>query len=114
MTKSDYATMLVVSLRGNSASGLESYVRQSLMMPHSPPMFVMLDLSRKRLDVLQKYADMGALPDPLALGRAKDAVDSKLLELPEKDRPAGLQNWDEVRGGAVLISCHTLMNNIVL
>lgn len=80
---------------GNGASGLESYVRQSLMMPKSPPLFVLLDMkSRPRLDVVQKYVDLGVLPDPIALGN-KDAVDKKLLQLPEGDRPLGLQKWDE-------------------
>jgi len=80
---------------GNGASGLESYVRQALLMPKTPPMFVMLDMkSRHRLDLLQKYVDLDVLPDPIALG-GRDAVDKKLLLLPEKDRPSGLQKWDE-------------------
>lgn len=80
---------------GNGASGLESYVRQSLLMPKSPPLFIMLDVkSRKRLDLLQRYVDSGALPDPIALG-GKDAVDEKLLQLPESERPPGLQRWEE-------------------
>jgi hypothetical protein len=44
--------------------------------------------------MLQRYVDLGILPDPLALG-GKDAVESKLLALPENDRPVGLQKWDE-------------------
>mmetsp|Transcript_3249 Transcript_3249/g.8284 ORF Transcript_3249/g.8284 Transcript_3249/m.8284 type:complete len:668 (+) Transcript_3249:218-2221(+) len=79
---------------GNGASGLESYVRHSLMMPKSPPLFVLLDMKRGRLDLLQKYVNSGALPDPVALG-GRDAVDKKLLQLPEGDRPFGLQKWDE-------------------
>ena len=80
---------------GNGASGLESYVRQSLMLPKSPPLFVLLDLkSRQRSELLQKYVNMGVLPDPIALGN-KDAVDKKLLTLPEGERPTGLQKWDE-------------------
>jgi len=80
---------------GNGASGLESYVRQSLaMMPKSPPLFMLLDKKRPRLDLLQKYVDLGVLPDPVALG-GRDAVDKKLLELPENDKPPGLQQWNE-------------------
>jgi hypothetical protein len=80
---------------GNGASGLESYVRQSLLMPKSPPLFIMLDVkSSQRLDILQRYFDLGVLPDPIALG-GKDAVDKKLLQLPESERPPGLQKWDE-------------------
>jgi hypothetical protein len=80
---------------GNGASGLESYIRQSLMMPKSPPLFILLDVkSRPRLDMLQRYVDIGALPDPIALG-GKDAVDKKLLLLAENERPTGLQKWDE-------------------
>jgi len=80
---------------GNGALGLESYVRQSLLMPKSPPLFVLLDTkSGKRLDILQKYVNLQALPDPIALGN-KDAVDKKLLQLPENERPIGLQKWDE-------------------
>ena len=81
---------------GNGASGLESYVRQSLLsMPKTPPLFILLDVkSRPRLDVLRRYVELGVLPDPIALG-GKDAVDKKLLELPESERPPGLQRWDE-------------------
>ena len=80
---------------GNGASGLESYIRQALLTPNSPPLFVMLDVkSKPRLDILQTYVDLGYLPDPIALG-GRDAVSSKLLSLPEKDRPIGLQRWDE-------------------
>mmetsp|Transcript_15517 Transcript_15517/g.31529 ORF Transcript_15517/g.31529 Transcript_15517/m.31529 type:complete len:662 (+) Transcript_15517:43-2028(+) len=80
---------------GNGASGLESYIRQSLMSPNSPPLFVLVDVNSKpRLEILQTYADLGYLPDPVALG-GKDAVNPKLLSLPEKDRPEGLQGWDE-------------------
>ena len=79
---------------GNGASGLESYVRQALMsMPKSPPLFVMLDNKRPRLDILQKYVNMGVLPDPIAL-TGRDALDKKLLALPEDQRPSGLQQWD--------------------
>jgi len=79
---------------GNGASGLESYVRQALMMPKSPPLFVLLDMKRPRLDLLQTYVDLGAMPDPIALG-GRDAVDKRLLGLPEGDRPTGLQKWNE-------------------
>ncbi|KAL7550465.1 hypothetical protein ACHAWF_015802 [Thalassiosira exigua] len=82
---------------GKGAQGLEGYVRQSLMMPKSPPLFVLLDTKRPRLDLLQKYVDLGALPDPVALGR--DAVDKRTLEnwlkLPDEDRPAGFRKWEE-------------------
>lgn len=80
---------------GNGATGLESYLRQALLMPKSPPLFVLLDVkSGKRLNMLQKYVDLGVLPDPIALGN-KEAVDKKLLQLPENERPIGLQKWDE-------------------
>jgi len=79
---------------GNGAGGLESYVRQSLMMPNAPPLFILVDLKRPRLDVLHKYVNMGYLSDPIALG-GKEAVNKQLLALPEKDRPVGLQQWDE-------------------
>lgn len=79
---------------GNGALGLESYVRQALMMPKSPPIFVMLDMKKPRLDVLQEYVNSGALPDPIALA-GKEAVDKALLKLPEDKRPPGLQKWDE-------------------
>ncbi len=80
---------------GNGASGLESYIRQSLTMPNSPPLFVLVDVNSKpRLEILQTYADLGYLPDPVALG-GKDSVNPKLLSMPEKDRPEGLQGWDE-------------------
>lgn len=80
---------------GSGASGLEKYIRQSLMMPKSPPLFILVDVkSRPRLDMLQRYVDLGALPDPIALG-GKDAVDKKLLQLPEDKRPTGLKKWDE-------------------
>jgi hypothetical protein len=46
---------------GRGAAGLESYVRQSLMLPKSPPMFILLDMKRPRLDFLQKYVSMGVL-----------------------------------------------------
>eukprot|EP00986_Skeletonema_menzelii_P013133 scaffold7481_cov136-Skeletonema_menzelii.AAC.2 len=79
---------------GNGASGLESYVRQALQMPKSPPMFILLDMKQPRLDLLQKYVNMGFLTDPVALG-GRDAVNKKLLQLPEEDKPLGLQKWDE-------------------
>lgn len=79
---------------GNGASGLEGYVRQALVMPKRPPLFVLLDMKRPRLELLQKYVDLEALPDPIALG-GKDAVDKNLLKLPEGDRPIGLQKWDQ-------------------
>jgi len=78
---------------GNGASGLESYVRQSLMLPKSPPLFILLDMKRPRLNLLQQYADLGYLPDSIALG-GRDAVSKELLSLPESDRPEGLQEWD--------------------
>ena len=79
---------------GRGAAGLESYVRQSLMLPKSPPMFILLDMKRPRLDLLQKYVSMGVLEDPIALG-GRDAVDKKLLQMPENERPKGLQKWDQ-------------------
>ena len=79
---------------GNGAAGLESYVRQALQMPKSPPIFILLDMKRPRLDLLQKYVNMGFLTDPVALG-GRDAVNKKLLQLPETDKPPGLQKWDE-------------------
>ncbi|KAL7443652.1 hypothetical protein ACHAXH_009511 [Discostella pseudostelligera] len=79
---------------GNGASGLESYVRQSLALPKSP-LFVLLDIkTRPRLDILQRYVNLGVLSDPIALG-GKDAVDPLLLEVPENKRPVGLQKWEE-------------------
>eukprot|EP00574_Skeletonema_japonicum_P012101 CAMPEP_0201737230 /NCGR_PEP_ID=MMETSP0593-20130828/41821_1 /ASSEMBLY_ACC=CAM_ASM_000672 /TAXON_ID=267983 /ORGANISM="Skeletonema japonicum, Strain CCMP2506" /LENGTH=648 /DNA_ID=CAMNT_0048231169 /DNA_START=156 /DNA_END=2102 /DNA_ORIENTATION=- len=79
---------------GNGAAGLESYVRQALMMPKSPPLFILLDMKRPRLDLLQKYVNLGFLPDPVALG-GRDSVNKKLLQLPETNKPPGLQKWDE-------------------
>jgi hypothetical protein len=65
------------------------------LMPKTPPLFIILDVkSRQRLNLLQHYVDVGALPDPIALG-GKDAVDRGLLELPESERPPGLRRWDE-------------------
>jgi len=78
---------------GNGASGLESYVRQSLMLPNSPPLFILLDMKGPRLNLLQQYADLGYLPDSIALG-GRDAVSKELLLLPESDRPEGLKEWD--------------------
>jgi hypothetical protein len=79
---------------GNGAAGLESYVRNSLMLPKSPPMFILLDMKKPRLDLLQKYVNMGVLTDPVALG-GRNAVNKNLLQLPEADKPLGLQKWDE-------------------
>ena len=79
---------------GKGAEGLESYVRQALMMSKTPPMFVLLDMKQPRLDLLQKYVNMGFLTDPVALG-GRNAVSKKLLQLPENDKPPGLQRWDE-------------------
>ena len=78
---------------GNGASGLESYVRQSLMLPKSPPLFILLDMKGPRLNLLQQYSDLGYLPDSIALG-GRDAVSKELLSLPESDRPEGLKEWD--------------------
>ena len=44
---------------GNGAAGLESYVRQALQMPKSPPMFILLDMK-------PRYVNMGFLSDPVA------------------------------------------------
>ncbi|KAL9183843.1 hypothetical protein ACHAXT_004699 [Thalassiosira profunda] len=83
---------------GNGAQGLEGYVRQALMMPKSPPLFVILDTKRPRMDLLQKYVDVGALPDPIAL-QGKDAVDKKQLEkwlaAPDETTPTGFKDWDQ-------------------
>ena len=70
------------------------YVRQALRMTQSPPLFVLLDTKRPRLDLLQQYADAGALPGAIALG-GREAVDKQLLALPEGERPPGLRQWDE-------------------
>ena len=69
------------------------YVRQALARYPRPPLFVLLDMKRPRLELLQKYADEGALPGAVALG-GRDAVDKALLALPEEERPEGLRGWD--------------------
>mmetsp|Transcript_8387 Transcript_8387/g.17855 ORF Transcript_8387/g.17855 Transcript_8387/m.17855 type:complete len:107 (+) Transcript_8387:291-611(+) len=80
--------------KGKGAAGLESYVRQALMMPKSPPMFILPDMKRPRLDVLHVYMNIGSFTDPVALG-GRDAVNKKLLQLSEIDKPSDLQKWDE-------------------
>jgi hypothetical protein len=81
---------------GNGGMGLEGYLRHGLssMEDHSP-MFVMVDTKKSRKDILQYYVDKGYLIDPLALGRANDALNKKMLNLPEDRRPIGLRGWDE-------------------
>ena len=70
------------------------YLRQALTLPKSPPLFMLLDTKRPRLDLLQAYADAGALPGSIALG-GREAVDKGLLALPEAERPPGLREWDQ-------------------
>jgi hypothetical protein len=78
---------------GNGGEGLESYLRNGLssirsiqhdddnaVLLQSSPMFVMVDMKKTRMNVLQYYVDNGYLTDPLALGRASDAVKKEWLD----------------------------------
>ena len=53
---------------GNAADGFESYLRHSMVMPHSPKFLLMDTLKRgrsARMDVLKKYSEIGADIDSL-------------------------------------------------
>jgi hypothetical protein len=98
--------------KGNGASGLKSYMRQSLLKPKIPSLFIMLDVkSHQRLDVLQWYVSLGGLPDPIAL-RGKGNMDKKLLQLLESKQPPSLQKWDKwgtpMVSTVYIILCHWL------
>ncbi|KAL7503421.1 hypothetical protein ACHAXN_001231 [Cyclotella atomus] len=83
---------------GNGGEGLESYLRNGLSnIKQVLPMFVMVDMKKTRMNVLQYYVENGSLVDPLALGRASDAVKNKewLDSKKQKQRPIGFQNWEE-------------------
>lgn len=77
---------------GNGAEAFEAYLRQGISNLPKRPMMIMLDLKKKRVDLLKAYYKNGVLPDSIAVGRG-DVVNKELLDLVEEERPTGLQNW---------------------
>jgi len=58
------------------------------------PMFLMLDSSRYRMDLLQQYVDNGSLRDPVAI-RYDTNLFSTFLDQPDEQRPIGFQQFGE-------------------
>lgn len=89
--------------KGNDASVLESYLRQSQsQLSQTHPMVIVLDTNKKRCELLRAYAQRGLIRDALCVGMAKDVLDKPLLqELKDaneeelKKKPAGFQNWND-------------------
>jgi hypothetical protein len=79
---------------GNGAGAFESYLRQSIATLSKRPMMILLDNKKSRVDMMKKYYENGALLDSIAVGKG-EVVRKDLLEKDEKDRPIGLQRWDE-------------------
>jgi CheY-like chemotaxis protein len=80
---------------GNGASVLEAYLRHSQTQLSKRPMIILLDKNAPRQRVLEMYTRNEWISDAISVKTAKDAVDSTLLQLPEDQRPPGLQRWDE-------------------
>ena len=80
---------------GNDAIGLESYIRHALATLPKRPLFVVLDDKRNRMDLINKYVDLGILIDPVAIIRRDNVVDKKLLSRKEEELPEGLTRWNE-------------------
>jgi hypothetical protein len=81
---------------GSGAAVLEAYLRQSqAQLVQTQPMMIVLDTNRQRCQLLEHYVQQGLLHDAACVGTAKDVVPAEFLELPEHQRPAGLQKWNE-------------------
>lgn len=83
---------------GNSAVGLEAYLRSGMMLnklsKNIAPMLMMLDQKSARVNVLKKYVEMGYISDPIAVSKG-EIVDKKFLQMDENSRPKGYKKWDE-------------------
>lgn len=80
---------------GNDATGLESYIRHALATLPKRPLVVILDDKRNRMDLIDKYVDLGTLIDPVAIIRGDNVVDKNLLSRKEEELPEGLTKWNE-------------------
>lgn len=80
---------------GNDSKGLEAYIRHALATMPKQPLIVILDDKRSRMQLMEKYVEMGALVDPVAIIRSGNVVDKTFLEMNEEDRPDGFKKWDE-------------------
>lgn len=80
---------------GNDATGLESYIRHALATLPKRPLVVILDDKRNRMDLIDKYVDLGTLIDPVAIIRGDNIVDKNLLSRKEEELPEGLTKWNE-------------------
>jgi hypothetical protein len=79
---------------GNGAEAFEAYLRQGISNLSKRPMMILLDNKRPRINLLKEYYKNNVLTDSIAVGRA-EVVKKELLAKDEKDRPVGLQKWDE-------------------
>jgi len=104
---------------GNGAEIFEAYLRQTLVdkskahadyqdlehshetYPNRPPMMIMLDTKKSRVDLLRNYAKKGYVIDSIAVGRG-EVVDKKFLndngnsgKADETSIPPGFQQWNE-------------------
>ena len=85
---------------GREAAALEAYLRQTLNpsfrngTSQVAPMMIMLDTNTARVNLLKKYAKIGAAVDSIAVGR-KEIVPKEFLSMKEKERPTGFQRWEE-------------------
>jgi len=85
---------------GREAAALEAYLRQTLNpsfrngTSQVAPMMIMLDTNTARVNLLKKYANIGAAVDSIAVGR-KEIVPKEFLSMKEKERPTGFQRWEE-------------------
>lgn len=80
---------------GNDATGLESYIRHALATMPKRPLVVILDNKRNRMDLIDKYVNLGTLIDPVAIVRGDNVVDKNLLSRKEEELPEGLTKWNE-------------------
>ena len=72
----------------------EAYLRQALHQLPKQPMIIMVDNNVQRTKVLQDYVKTGLLQGALTVAKAESVIDSKLLQLPDHQKPKGLQEWD--------------------
>jgi hypothetical protein len=97
----------------NIIQGLEAYLRHSMtMLNHAtsastetvstlpPPMLVMLDTSRPRINLLQQYVNHGSIHDPIAISSKNLGYDQYTSgQTPDEfiqsdsSTPIGFQNW---------------------
>lgn len=80
---------------GIDSSSFESYLRHAMALPKEPKFILMAKRSPSRKKVIRTYVDEGALFDPLVVDVSYPPEHIPFLDMDEKDRPEGFQNFDE-------------------